>query len=110
MSYGGLVNGATGHTDYYLRWMKPGDGLQTDVPSFQYPVDSRRDLFFANSTATVERGDHIRIQDLNVSYRFTTVGNQNRFFKGATLTIYTNNLNLFVWKATGTHLDPDFPS
>lgn len=110
ISYGGLVNGATGHTDYYLRWMKPGDELQTDVPSFQYPVDSRRDLFFANSTATVERGDHIRIHDLNVSYRFTTVGNQNRFFKGATLTIYMNNLNLFVWKATGTHLDPDFPS
>ena len=110
ISYAGLVSGITGHADYYRRWMKPGDERHTNVPSFQYPANSQRDVFYANSTATAERGDHIRIQDVNLSYRFTNQRGQMGLLKGATLTLYVNDLNLFVWKGTDTNIDPEFPN
>src|SRR5690606_3615114 len=65
ISYQSLFNNWNGHPDYRLRWQKPGDENKTDVPSMIYPNDSQRDSFFNYSEPTVEKGDHIRIRNMN---------------------------------------------
>src|SRR5690606_30485382 len=49
IGYSDLIQNNRTHEDYYLRWQKPGDELHTNVPSFIYPADSRRDQFYRNS-------------------------------------------------------------
>lgn len=93
-----------GHGDFAKRWMAPGDERYTQVPSMRYPVDARRDNFYAYSEILVNKGDHIRLQDINLTYHMpgTPVGNLK-------FTLYARNLGL-IWKASDIGLDPDFPS
>ncbi|MGA6119329.1 SusC/RagA family TonB-linked outer membrane protein [Sphingobacterium anhuiense] len=64
INYTALVNSGSGHADYLLRWQKAGDELHTYVPSLQYPVMANRETFYTNSSILVERGDHIRVNDI----------------------------------------------
>ena len=92
-----LFNSWSGHTDYTLRWQKPGDELVTTVPSLQFPpVNTNREQFYGSSAVLVEKGDHIRLQDIQFSY---THGHA-KFFG------YLNNLGL-LWRANKKGLDPD---
>ena len=98
------ANTSWGHGDFAKRWKAPGDERYTHVPSMPYPVDARRDNFYAYSEVLVNKGDHIRLQDINLSYHMpgTPVGNLK-------FTLYARNLGL-IWKASDIGLDPDFPS
>ncbi len=98
LSYGDLFANGIGHVDYAKRWQQPGDERITTVPSMVYPVDSRRDQFYANSEVHVLRGDHIRLRDLRVHYQWKT----------AQLFLYANNLNVMLWRKNASDLDPDF--
>lgn len=101
ISYSSLYNFGTGHSDFLKRWRQPGDEKFTNVPSMVYPnPTSNRDWFYSNSDVTVEKGDHIRLDDIRLSYRF-------RNFQ---LYAYTSNLNALIWKANKAGLDPDAPS
>jgi TonB-linked SusC/RagA family outer membrane protein len=101
ISYVSLYSSGTGHSDYLKRWRQPGDEQHTNVPSMIYPnPTSLRDLFYTNSDITVEKGDHIRLEDVRLSYRF-------RNFQ---VYAYTSNLNALIWKANKAGLDPDAPS
>jgi hypothetical protein len=42
INYSSLFSGNPGHTDYTLRWQKPGDEKFTNVPSFVYPANLSR--------------------------------------------------------------------
>lgn len=86
------------HTDYNMRWQKPGDELHTDVPSADYPVNTQRGTVYSNSSVLVEKGDHIRLQDINLSYQLNS--KINVFF-------YVNNLGI-LWAANKLGRDPDF--
>ena len=97
------TRGLIGHGDYGLRWQKSGDELKTTIPSSIYPSNSNRDRFYQYSEATVEKGDHIRLQDLNLTY---TLKGRNNALKDAKITCYVNNLNWVLWKATKSDLDP----
>lgn len=95
------------HGDYYHRWQNPGDEGFTVVPSARYPVDSRRDLFYSQSAILVEKGDHIRLQNVNVSYRLRKDQWRNLPVKQAAFTLYSSNLGI-LWRANKKGLDPDF--
>lgn len=93
------------HSDYRNRWQNPGDERYTNVPSAIYPTNSRREDFHRNAETTVERGDHIRLQDISASYSFRQISN-NSFFDNLQLTFYARNLGI-LWRSNGHMLDPD---
>lgn len=104
--YGGLFNSFSGHSDFALRWQQPGDEIFTDVPSMIYPAVANRDNFYQYSEMLVERGDHIRLEDLNIGYRITPV-NPARIFKSIRVFAYLSNLGM-VWDANSRGIDPYF--
>lgn len=106
IDYDALVYGGVAHEDYYRRWQKAGDEKYTDVPAFQYPADFGRDAFYTNSSATVSKADHIRLQDLTVSYEPN--GKLARgILKSSQLYFYATNLGI-IWRANKYGLDPDY--
>lgn len=99
VNYNAVIHGeAIGHSDIAMRWRQPGDELITKIPSLSFPIDHSRELFYNYSSALVERGDHIRLQDIRFTYNF----NQKK-----SVYIYANNIGL-LWKATRKPIDPDF--
>lgn len=91
------------HVDFPNRWQKPGDEKISNIPSVVYPVNIPRANFYNASSELVERGDHIRLQDIRVAYRLDT-----RNSKIAQLEFYgyINNVGI-LWKANKKGLDPD---
>jgi TonB-dependent starch-binding outer membrane protein SusC len=109
INYSAFGNGyASLHSDFADRWRNPGDESRTDVPSLTYPLDANRDHFYSNSTALIEKGDHIRLQFINLSY---TLGNKILDRIGVSsmqLYLYANNMGI-IWRANGKGIDPDYP-
>lgn len=109
LSYDQLFNYGIGNADFAKRWQNPGDEKTTNVPSMIYPNVSGRDQFYLLSTATVLKGDHIRLQFINVSYDL----NNSWFHKLPfhNLQVYLNAANLgILWRANKEGIDPDYPS
>lgn len=105
LSYSNLINNWDGHAEFDKRWKQGGDEQWTNVPSFPSTNNTNRDLVYRLSELTAERGDHIRLQDINVGYTFKNVKSVN------SIHIYCHARRLGVlWKATKTDLDPDFAS
>lgn len=108
INYTNLIGSRQGHGDYALRWQKPGDEQHTQVPSFIYPNSAVRNAFYEYSEVTAERGDHVRLQYINLGYAA---------FRGSKY-IALRNLQLFaagnqlgiLWAANKHGLDPDYPS
>ena len=107
ISYSNLFNAWAAHRDYEKRWQKPGDEAFTTIPSLVYPADANRDRFYAFSEATVERGDHIRLQDVNLSYSPPVRQGRRTLLKGARLYLYASNLGI-LWRANKRNVDPDY--
>ncbi len=101
-----ILTGARGHGDFAQRWQQPGDELITNVPSLPAGANVNRDNLYRFSEMLVERGDHIRLQDINLTYDFP-VGRMNLQFSRLQAYIYANNLGI-LWKASDDPLDPDF--
>ncbi len=106
IDYFSLINNGTTHRDYLERWQNPGDELHTTIPSFPSALNANRESIYRWSTALIEKGDNIRLQDISLSYQF------HRPIKGLkSVRVYANARNLGVlWKATNTGLDPDYPN
>jgi TonB-linked SusC/RagA family outer membrane protein len=96
-----------GYADYLKRWQKAGDEATTNVPSLVYPATTDRDNFYALSEVGVEKGDHIRLQDINLNYNLTRIEWKKMPFNTVTFYFYVNNLGI-LWKATSSRLDPDY--
>lgn len=109
VNYTSLLRGIYSHGDYALRWQKPGDELFTSVPATPAIVNSNRDQLYLYSEALVERADHIRLQDINLSYVLTRARFPKLPFSNARLYVYANNLGL-MWQANKSGLDPDYQS
>lgn len=108
IGYSDLIQNNRTHEDYYLRWQKPGDELHTNVPSFIYPADSRRDQFYRNSEINVVRGDHIRLQSINIHYDVSTLLGKRLNIKDVTVGVMLENLGI-LWRKNKDNLDPLFP-
>ncbi|TDQ73659.1 SusC/RagA family TonB-linked outer membrane protein [Sphingobacterium yanglingense] len=93
-----------GHPDYNLRWQKPGDELHTIVPSLQYPIDTYRSEFMMGADALVEKGDNIRIQDMQLAYDLGDF----KSLKNIRVYGFAKNLNWILWKASSYPLDPEY--
>lgn len=105
--YDGLISGGAGHSDFGLRWQQPGDEAITDIPSFIYPTTvTNRDFFYGLSDVLIEKGDHIRLQFVNLGYTLYKANKympkQTRFF------VNVNDLGI-IWRANKKGLDPEYP-
>lgn len=101
--YNNLFNGTIIGSEYNQRWQKPGDELYTNVPSLVYPATNARDLFYQYSEINVLKADHVRLQEINISY---SLSKKNWILK--TPRIYANVTNLgIIWRANKLGLDPD---
>jgi hypothetical protein len=96
------------NADFAHRWQNPGDESTTTVPSLaNYGGNEARDRFYNGSSATVLKGDHIRLQDVSLSYNFNTSNWKSVPLKQFQLYFYASNLGL-LWKENDAGLDPDF--
>ncbi|NII26121.1 SusC/RagA family TonB-linked outer membrane protein [Pseudoflavitalea sp. X16] len=103
-----LTSGDGLHLDYLKRWQKPGDEAHTSVPSMVYLTNLNRTTFYRNSEATVSKGDHIRLQDVRLSYDLgASLLQKGSVFTSLQVYFYANNLGI-IWKANKDGLDPDF--
>lgn len=107
--YSQLFEGRATTGDYAQRWQKPGDELITDVPSMPLTGNTSRDAFYGGSRAMVEKGDHIRLQDIRLSYDLPALWCKKLGFKSLLAYGYASNLGI-IWAANSRHIDPDFPS
>lgn len=107
VSYNLMINNWKIHEDFYDRWQKSGDEANTDIPSLTTEIVANRDLVYSQSEALVEKGDHIRLQNINMSYNFPA--NRSSTLRNLTLYAYATNLGI-VWRANKRGIDPDYPS
>lgn len=106
LNYDYLFNSSFGHADFAKRWQQPGDEKITTVPSMIYgdPAQYYKNMFYTLSSALVEKGDNIRLDDVNLSYTFPK---QQLFLKD--LRLFTNVYNVgILWRANKLELDPDY--
>jgi TonB-linked SusC/RagA family outer membrane protein len=99
LSYPNVLNGGT-NRDYVKRWQQTGDELVTNVPSLVYPANSSRNDFYQYSEVLVERGDHLRLQDIRLEYMVPSKRRQIQVYA------YLSNLGI-IWRANRYKLDPD---
>ncbi|MCQ6958280.1 SusC/RagA family TonB-linked outer membrane protein [Mucilaginibacter sp. JC4] len=92
--------------DFNKRWQVPGDERTTNVPSISYPFSSSRDQFYKYAEVNVQRADHVRLQDISLSYNFNKSTFRKLPFSALQVFIYANNVGL-IWKANNKGLDPD---
>ncbi|WP_316801448.1 SusC/RagA family TonB-linked outer membrane protein [Pedobacter frigidisoli] len=105
LNYASMYLNSNGISEYEQRWQKPGDEAHTNVPSLVYPENGMRDLFYTQSEITVERGDHIRLEDIYLNYQWQP--QKIKFLKQVNFYLYTNQLNLILWRENKLNLDPD---
>lgn len=105
ISYSDLFNHWSGNADYALRWQQPGDEGRTIVPSAGGPTIPNRDLFYLNSSALVEKADHIRLEDIVISYDLEKKDHSWLPFEKIRIYNYLSNLGL-LWRANRSGIDP----
>ena len=106
INYATLFNGTVGSKDFENRWQKPGDEKKTNVPGMIYPDDPQRDQFYQYSSVLAEKGDNIRLQDLQINYDFNKSKISKLPFENVRLYCFITNLGI-IWKANKDHLDPN---
>lgn len=105
--YSTVLTGQGGHADFASRWQSPGDELHTQVPSMPLMVNQNRDNLYNYSSILVEKGDHIRLQDIRLGYNLNRTNFPRLPFRQGEVYAYANNLGV-LWKASNDPLDPDF--
>jgi hypothetical protein len=107
IQYFTLFNGTSpGHPDYDRRWQHPGDEQHTNVPSMIYPANAVRDGFYAYSAVLVEKGDLIRLQDIQLYYDLSRKTVSKLPVHTLRVYGYANNIGL-LWRANRQGIDPD---
>ena len=101
MNYGIFAN-----ADLANRWQKPGDEISTNVPSLIYPAINARDEFYQYSEILVEKGDHLRLRDIRLTYDLPLPLRKNYPIRACRLYLYANNIGI-LWRANHSGIDPD---
>lgn len=103
-----ILNGPIFHQDYFLRWQRTGDETFTNVPAASLAMNVNERYAYEYSAALVSKGDHIRLQDVNLSYALK--GNVLRRTGLQVLRIYGYARNLgLIWTANRDGIDPEYP-
>lgn len=95
------------NSDYNNRWQVPGDELKTNVPSFIYSTNLNRNGFYQSSEVLIEKGDHIRFQDISLAYTVSNSWCSLVGMKSVQLYGYINNIGI-LWRANKSGIDPDY--
>ncbi|WP_161042446.1 SusC/RagA family TonB-linked outer membrane protein [Elizabethkingia anophelis] len=107
INYASLYFNWRGHSDFSNRWQKPGDEWLTNIPSMaDLPYNANRENFYQYAQPLVTKGDHIRLQDINISYRLPVEKVTGNLVKSASLYFYAANIGI-IWRANKNNLDPD---
>jgi hypothetical protein len=106
LSYLKNISGMYVHEDYEKRWQKAGDENTTSIPSLVYN-NANRNSFYQGSSVLIEKGDHIRLQDISLQYTFSKQAMTKLPFGQVQLYMYANNLGI-LWRANDQNIDPDF--
>lgn len=93
-----------GNEDFSSRWQKPGDEKTTSIPSVLLTEDLNKTSFYQYSDVLVEKGDHIRFQDIRFNYNLKRSGRSP--IRSLQLFTYLTNLGI-IWRANDRGLDPD---
>jgi TonB-linked SusC/RagA family outer membrane protein len=108
VSYGNDYGLTQQSGDFARRWQQPGDEKQTVVQAMPATPDPQRDLFYTYSSGLVEKGDHIRLQDIRLSWTFAE--GRFAFLTQGSLQVYIYAANIgILWRANHSHTDPDVP-
>lgn len=100
------------HEDYFLRWKQPGDELTTHVPA-SLPKNLEGDqivnlpFIYENSSVLVEKGDHIRFQEVTLNYSLPSSAFGRIPIQSLTVSGNVRNLGI-LWKASKNLKDPDY--
>lgn len=93
------------HEDYFLRWKKQGDELQTNVPASTQTFDVFMADAYRQSSALITNGSHIRVQDVTLNYNLKVP----KSFPFQQIQIYALVRNLgILWRKNKYRIDPDF--
>lgn len=95
-----------GHADYSKRWQKPGDELNTNIPSMRFDVPGR-DQFYALSEAMAVKGDHVRLQYIDLLYEPDSSLFPRSPLKKIQFYLFLDNVGI-LWKANKENIDPDY--
>jgi hypothetical protein len=112
INYSQLIgNWQNGNKDFALRWQKPGDEINTQVPSFIYPDASNgnRDRYYNQSTILIEKADQVRLQFINLNYTVNSKVLKGLPISSLRVYFYANNLGI-IWRANNRNIDPDNPN
>jgi TonB-linked SusC/RagA family outer membrane protein len=106
LNYGSLYSGnSLQAVEYNNRWQKPGDEANTNVPSAAMSTgNTNRDNFYYYSSVNVVKGDHIRLQEINLSY--TLKVNPGSPIKNPRFYANVSNLGI-IWRANDKGIDPE---
>lgn len=107
LNYADNIAGDKLHADYERRWQHEGDQANTDVPALIYPSDDNRNNFYQGSSVLIEKGDHIRLQDISLQYTLGKLVLSKLPFDQVQLYVYANNLGI-LWRANNNQIDPDY--
>ncbi len=95
----GSNQGLGGNADFANRWQKPGDELITDVPAIPTVANTSRDTFNRNSSALVFSSDHLRLQDIALTYQFASM--KKSPFKQIRLTLLGSDIAMLWYESKG---------
>lgn len=105
--YQGIYDGTSGDSkDFANRWQKPGDEKTTDVPRMEFPANIPRDYFYMYSSALVYRADHIRLQNIQLSYELKEKLLMKLPLKTGSFYFNWSNVGI-LWRANKLKIDPD---
>jgi TonB-linked SusC/RagA family outer membrane protein len=93
--------------EFNQRWQHPGDETVTQVPGIVYPINAKRDEAYVYSDILVEKGDHVKLQDLRIAYQLPNKWLNSVHVKSLNLFIIGNNLGI-LWKASKYPYDPEY--
>lgn len=96
------------HMDYFNRWQQPGDELHTDVPAAG-PADTYLSQVYNRSAALITKGDHIRLQDISLSYNIPVKYTKHLGIQKIRIYGYARDLGI-IWRANKQNLDPEYPT
>ncbi|MEN5057815.1 SusC/RagA family TonB-linked outer membrane protein [Sphingobacterium kitahiroshimense] len=104
-SYYTLFQSGIAYPDFEQRWQKPGDEKVTNVPAMNYPVSTDADAFYARASINVLKGDHLRLEYINVSWR----KRYKLLAKEMSFRLFAGGSNLgMIWSANKENIDPEF--
>ncbi|TXJ24871.1 MAG: SusC/RagA family TonB-linked outer membrane protein [Chitinophagaceae bacterium] len=107
INYNTLASYWGGSGDFKSRWQHPGDEATTNVPSIPTDFESSRDIMYNQSSLLVEKGDHIRLQDIRFEYSFVVNKGHHLLPNRLEAYAYINNVGI-IWRKNKYKIDPEF--